>query len=775
MVHRDVKPGNIIVERQSLRPILVDFGIVRRRKESKIGEGSRFETSTSLTKTGEVHGTPAYMSPEQMESEQFGEVSEKSDVWGFGATLFHALTGIAPYERAGANIYLALIQKNPPRVQKINPEVPYWLDSICHRCLQKISGNRPGMSSILDDLLSPNRVAKRALMPFVLVFVLLVFASTATGVWAYLDIQHEELVRNHEGAHKAADLAYDQLNEEFRILTAGFNDSPEHKVVDLIEKIQDLETLQIKDESFAARLEKIESRDENRSSKELHRSLRAFHLVLQFHQDKLDPRSESSEKIVRLIKNESPRRNDFVQWAHALRLKKAEKWDESLEAFTKIRTSPELGTYALREMAALQFQLKNWKEADALAEAVLDSKQGQENRLCLILRRAIIQIRLKNRAVARVFLKRALKERVTAAEDRENALRLALFLGEVECFGRFLEGSSEQDKRRPYAAIAIVWHELKQGHRGEARHRLSFLPKNHAKRFLRAHSWLAKAMVQREFFELGDSTLSIEQALELNKQSQNTLIQLYCARVAISNLMTGDELASAMDALVALENTLPEDLDDIQTGLLADINLAVGDVARFNYLLGVSETGRNYMSYYKRALNLSRDPEILIRMALIALLKDQRAEADKLVKQMPASQQKSLNGFLLKAHYDWPDDRSSAKDPGLQRSLSSFVKSRETMRSPSLQRLQSDVACRVRLSYGRDGSLDTVVLQKYLNRCSEYNALDPKTAHLAWQLSSNLGFPGADVSARRLFFHLDPANSETWGTYALFGSNVKFP
>lgn len=775
LVHRDVKPGNIIVERQSLRPILVDFGIVRRRSESKIGEGSRFETSTKLTKTGEVHGTPAYMSPEQMESEQFGQVSEKSDVWGFGATLFHALTGIAPYEREGANIYLALVQKNPPRVQKMNPEAPYWLDLICHRCLQRVSGTRPDMSSVLDDLLSPNRVPKKNLSPYVLAFVFLVFVSTGAGIWFYLKSQHEQLTRDHNQAHKAARDSYDQLNKEFKALVGELDAATEQRAAALIESIPKLEALQIRDESLAKRLEETEHGDDRGVIKELQRSLRAFQLVLQFRKGVLDPHAESSEKQVRLIKNESPKSNDFVQWAHALRLKKAEKWDDALQAFLKIKESPELGAYALGELAELHFQLKNWKEADRLVELVLESKSSKEKRLKLILRRAIIQIRLKNRAVARVFLKSALKEPVTDPEDRENALRLALFLGEVECFSQFLEGSSEQDKRRPYAAIASVWNELELGRRGEARHRLTFLPTKHSKRFLRAHSWLAKALVQREFFELNDSSLSIEQARELNKQSQNTLIQLYCARVAISNLMVGDELATAMDALAELENSLPEDLDDIQTGLLADINLRVGDVARFNYLLDISEVGRNYMSYYKRALKLSRDPEILIRMALIAVLKGQKDEADKRIKQLSVTERESLNGILLQAHYDWPNDRSSAKDPALQRSLENFAKCRELLRPRSLQRLQRDFECRVSLSLGKEEDLDTVLLQKYLNRCSEYNALDPRTAHLAWRLSSNLSFPGAAVSSRRLSYHLDPAFSENWETYALMKNSTKNP
>lgn len=775
LIHRDVKPGNIIVEQQSLRPILVDFGIVRRNKESKIGEGSRFETASTLTKTGEVHGTPAYMSPEQIEPEQFGQVTERADVWGFGATLFHVLTGIAPYEREGANIYLALLQKNPPRARSINPEVPAWLDRICHRCLQRTSAQRPEMNSVLKDLLSPNRAPRKSLTPFVLVFVLIVVLGTAGGVWAFLAAEQEELAERHQKVHAEVKSTYSALLSDFEKVTVDSGESAKGEVEDLIERARALEELQIRDGALAERMGGAHESVSGPSLKELRRSLRAFSLAEQFRRGELDPKTLSSEKAVRLLKNESPTPNDFVQWASALQLKKAGRSDEALRVLESLRSSSSLGSRALRELAELQFQLKNWSAADALTEQILEAKGASKQRLRLILRRALIQIRLKNKAVARVFLKSAQGELIHKSEDRENALRLALFLGEQECFGRFLEGSSEQEKRKPYAAIAIVWHELAQGHKGEARHRLRFLPKDHPKRFLRAHSFLARALVQREFFELSNSEISIGQALELNKSSGNILMQLYCARVRISNLMTGDELDSAMEALQSLEDSLPAKLDDIQTGILADINRRVADVARFQYLLDVSETGRHYMSYYKRSLALSKNQEVLTRLAIIAFLRDQPDEAKKLMKEMAGVDQSHWSAALLKAHKSWPTERSSAKDPALRRSLENFAKARERLRSPALERMQRDMECRLQLSIEKAGSLDTVLIQKYVNRCSEFNALEPKTAYLSWRLASSLGFPGADLSARRLSFHLDPSYCENWETYALIKGDAKIP
>ncbi|MFT4263580.1 MAG: serine/threonine-protein kinase, partial [Nocardioides sp.] len=89
VVHRDVKPSNILLD-PSGEPKLADFGIAR----------SAEQTAATITATGAVHGSPAYLAPEIATGRG---ATDRSDVWSLGATLFHLLTGAPPYADADNN------------------------------------------------------------------------------------------------------------------------------------------------------------------------------------------------------------------------------------------------------------------------------------------------------------------------------------------------------------------------------------------------------------------------------------------------------------------------------------------------------------------------------------------------------------------------------------------------------------------------------------------------------------------------------------------------
>ncbi len=126
VIHRDVKPDNIMIERATERAVVTDFGIALGRRATEAA--------------GSVTGTARYMSPEQACGEP---VDARSDLYSLGATFFYALTGRAPFEAANAP---AIITKHvyeiAPRVQQLRPEVPAKLGSVVDRLLRKAPSER---------------------------------------------------------------------------------------------------------------------------------------------------------------------------------------------------------------------------------------------------------------------------------------------------------------------------------------------------------------------------------------------------------------------------------------------------------------------------------------------------------------------------------------------------------------------------------------------------------------------------------------------------------
>ena len=130
LVHRDVKPANVLIEAEAGRVYLTDFGIAKRA-------GAR-----GLTRTGFFVGTLDYAAPEQIRGE---EVGPPADVYAFGCLLFESFTGKKPFDRAtDVAVMHAQLHDPPPAVTEFRPGLPDALDAVVGRALAKDNAERFG-------------------------------------------------------------------------------------------------------------------------------------------------------------------------------------------------------------------------------------------------------------------------------------------------------------------------------------------------------------------------------------------------------------------------------------------------------------------------------------------------------------------------------------------------------------------------------------------------------------------------------------------------------
>jgi hypothetical protein len=128
IVHRDVKPDNILLERSSGKAIVTDFGI------------ARADFNPSLTQDGLVLGTVHYMSPEQSSGDA---LDGRSDLYALGCVGFLALSGRLPFEgQSPQSILIAHATKEPPSLRSVAPQVPAPLAAVIDQCLRKAPADR---------------------------------------------------------------------------------------------------------------------------------------------------------------------------------------------------------------------------------------------------------------------------------------------------------------------------------------------------------------------------------------------------------------------------------------------------------------------------------------------------------------------------------------------------------------------------------------------------------------------------------------------------------
>ena len=156
VLHRDIKPGNVLMEPVSAQaeavatggsreplpfvPKLVDFGL------AKLDDGDRVET-----RVGTALGTPGYMAPEQVNG-RISAMGPATDVYGLGVLLYESITGARPF--AGSNetdTFRRILSEDPPRPTNRVPQLSRDLEAICMKCLEKSPDRRYGSAALLAD------------------------------------------------------------------------------------------------------------------------------------------------------------------------------------------------------------------------------------------------------------------------------------------------------------------------------------------------------------------------------------------------------------------------------------------------------------------------------------------------------------------------------------------------------------------------------------------------------------------------------------------------
>ena len=125
VLHRDIKPSNILIDEDG-EPFVVDFGLAKQKS-----------SSSSITRSGAVIGTPSYMSPEQAAGAR-NQIDFQSDIYSLGAVLYHMITGRPPFlGETPVDTVLMVIEQDPINPRALNPRIHRDLEVIVQRCLQK--------------------------------------------------------------------------------------------------------------------------------------------------------------------------------------------------------------------------------------------------------------------------------------------------------------------------------------------------------------------------------------------------------------------------------------------------------------------------------------------------------------------------------------------------------------------------------------------------------------------------------------------------------------
>lgn len=140
VIHRDVKPANVLLDGGVARAAVTDFGL------------ARVQDDNAMTRSGSISGTPPFMSPEQTRGEQ---LDHRSDLFSLGSLLYTTCTGHPPFRgQTIIGVIRHACETDPRPIQQFNPDIPTWLVQFVQRLMSKSAENRFGTAAEVAEILA---------------------------------------------------------------------------------------------------------------------------------------------------------------------------------------------------------------------------------------------------------------------------------------------------------------------------------------------------------------------------------------------------------------------------------------------------------------------------------------------------------------------------------------------------------------------------------------------------------------------------------------------